>query len=65
MIHMIHMIHTRKIVGHMFGTNVEKHTGVGHIFGANSWANVGIHKYMFHTFCAIFPEPQCNTVKKV
>ena len=22
MIHMIHMIHTRKIVGHIFGTNV-------------------------------------------
>ena len=46
MIHMIHMIHADKIVGDIFGTNVETHTEVGHIFGTNSWANVGIHKYI-------------------
>ena len=42
---MIHMIHTHKIVGHMFGTNVEKHTEVGHIFGTNS-CDVGMYVYM-------------------
>ena len=45
MIHMIHMIHTHKIVGHIFGTNVEKHTEVGHIFGTNS-CDVGMYLYM-------------------
>ena len=45
MIHMIHMIHTHKIVGHIFGTNVEKHTEVGHIFGTNS-CDVGMYVCM-------------------
>ena len=30
---MIHMIHTHKIVGHMFGRNVENHAEAGHIVG--------------------------------
>ena len=68
MSHMIHMIHTHKIVDDIFGTNVDKHTEVGHIFGSNSWAHVGIHKhicYITSMFISVYATIQMNAALRV